>query len=126
MCLGPGREAALSQALSALAQQNRVVIVAEQGAELAGLLRANGLPAVGADGDIDAGCLQSIDGIDAVMSQARPQRLTEYRIALAGRDSKLIPLICEDGVLERLIVERHLCIDTTAAGGNASLIAAGS
>ena len=24
------------------------------------------------------------------------------------------------------IVERHLCIDTTAAGGNASLIAAGS
>ncbi len=126
LCLGPGREAALLQALSALAQQNRVVIVAEQGEQLAALLRENGLPAVGVEGDIDADCLQSIEGIDAVMSQAQPQRLTEYRIALAGRDSKLIPLICEDGVLERLIVERHLCIDTTAAGGNASLIAAGS
>jgi RHH-type proline utilization regulon transcriptional repressor/proline dehydrogenase/delta 1-pyrroline-5-carboxylate dehydrogenase len=126
LCLGPDREAALSQALTALAQQNRVVIVAEQGEKLAALLRDNGLPAVGTVGDIDADCLQSIEGIDAVMSQAQPQRLTEYRIALAGRDSKLIPLICEDGVLERLIVERHLCIDTTAAGGNASLIAAGS
>jgi RHH-type proline utilization regulon transcriptional repressor/proline dehydrogenase/delta 1-pyrroline-5-carboxylate dehydrogenase len=25
---------------------------------------------------------------------------------------------------ERYVVERHLCIDTTAAGGNASLLAA--
>lgn len=30
-----------------------------------------------------------------------------YRGALAERQVKLIPLVCEDGVFERLIVERH-------------------
>ena len=68
--------------------------------------------------------LTQVDGIDAVMSQAPKSTLSAYRMALAEREGKLIPLICEDDVFGRLIVERHLCIDTTAAGGNASLIAA--
>jgi RHH-type proline utilization regulon transcriptional repressor/proline dehydrogenase/delta 1-pyrroline-5-carboxylate dehydrogenase len=126
LCLGPGRASALSQALTALAQQNRVVIVAEKGDQLAALLRDNGQAATGADAGIDANSLSGLEGIDAVMSQAEQEQLRAYRIALAERDTKLVPLVCEDGVLERLIVERHLCIDTTAAGGNASLIAAGS
>ena len=126
LCLGPGRREALSQALSALAQQNLVVLIAEQGDRLASLLSDNGLAANGADGYLEADTLRDLGGIDAVMSQAQPQQLQAYRIALAERQAKLIPLVCEDGVLERLIVERHLCIDTTAAGGNASLIAAGS
>jgi RHH-type proline utilization regulon transcriptional repressor/proline dehydrogenase/delta 1-pyrroline-5-carboxylate dehydrogenase len=37
----------------------------------------------------------------------------------------LLPLICESADPQRYTMERHLCIDTTAAGGNASLIAAG-
>jgi RHH-type proline utilization regulon transcriptional repressor/proline dehydrogenase/delta 1-pyrroline-5-carboxylate dehydrogenase len=49
----------------------------------------------------------------------------DYRRALAGREGMLIPLITGTNTAERLIIERHLCIDTTAAGGNASLIAAG-
>jgi RHH-type proline utilization regulon transcriptional repressor/proline dehydrogenase/delta 1-pyrroline-5-carboxylate dehydrogenase len=36
----------------------------------------------------------------------------------------LIPLICESDPNPRLILERHICIDTTAAGGNARLLAA--
>ena len=60
------------------------------------------------------------------MSRAEIEQLRAYRIALADRDGKLIPLICGVDELDRLIIERHLCIDTTAAGGNASLIAAGS
>ncbi|WP_286240908.1 hypothetical protein [Neptuniibacter halophilus] len=36
----------------------------------------------------------------------------------------LLPLITEVDQPERFVLERHLCIDTTAAGGNASLIAA--
>ncbi len=126
LCLGPGRDQALSQALSALAQKNLVLLVAEQGDQLAALLSENGFPVSGTDGHLDADTLREIDGIDAVMSQAQASQLQAYRVALAERQAKLIPLICEDGVLDRLIVERHLCIDTTAAGGNASLIAAGS
>jgi RHH-type proline utilization regulon transcriptional repressor/proline dehydrogenase/delta 1-pyrroline-5-carboxylate dehydrogenase len=123
LCLGPGRETALAQALSALAQENRVLVIADDGAEIAELLSGEGLPVVGADGCIEPALLGELEGIDAVMSQAQADLLREYRIALAERDGKLIPLICETGAVSRLVVERHLCIDTTAAGGNASLIA---
>jgi len=126
LCLGPGRGDALLQAISALAQQNRVVIVAEKGDEIGRLLSRHGLPARGVEGILEAGSLRDLEGIDAVMSLASQQSLRAYRAALADRDGKLIPLICETGAPERLVVERHLCIDTTAAGGNASLIAAGS
>jgi len=126
LCLGPGRDNALVQAITALAQQNTVVIVASQAEQLGELLQSAGLPATGIDGYVEADTLHKIDVIDAVMSQARDEQLNAYRIALADREGKLIPLICEIDALDRLIVERHLCIDTTAAGGNASLIAAGS
>jgi RHH-type proline utilization regulon transcriptional repressor/proline dehydrogenase/delta 1-pyrroline-5-carboxylate dehydrogenase len=126
LCLGPGRENALVQAISALAQQNSVVIVASQADQLGELLQRAGLPATGIDGHVEADTLRKIDLIDAVVTQARDEQLKAYRIALADREGKLIPLICELDALDRLIVERHLCIDTTAAGGNASLIAAGS
>ena len=43
--------------------------------------------------------------------------------ALAARDGPLLPLITETLSPERYILERHLCVDTTAAGGNASLVA---
>ena len=123
LCLGPGRDRALSQALSALAQQNRVVLIDDDGAELAAMLADEGLPVVGADGRIAADSLRDLEGLDAVMSQAPAETLREYRIALADRQGRLLPLICESGAVARLVVERHLCIDTTAAGGNASLIA---
>jgi RHH-type proline utilization regulon transcriptional repressor/proline dehydrogenase/delta 1-pyrroline-5-carboxylate dehydrogenase len=126
LCLGPGRDTALAQALSALAQQNTVVIVAEQGADLGHQLQQANLPATGIDGGIEADTLREVQAIDAVMSQAQNELLIAFRIALSEREGKLIPLICEIDSADRLIVERHLCIDTTAAGGNASLIAAGS
>jgi len=126
LCLGPGRDNALVQAISALAQQNCVVIVASQADQLSELLQRAGLPAAGIDGYIEGDTLLEIKAIDAVMSQAQEEQLKAYRVALADRAGKLIPLICEIDALDRLIVERHLCIDTTAAGGNASLIAAGS
>ena len=126
LCLGPGRDNAFIQAVSALAQQNSVIIVASQADELCELLQQAGLPVTGSDGHVEADSLREITAIDAVMSQAHHEQLTAYRIGLSEREGKLIPLICEIDAFDRLIVERHLCIDTTAAGGNASLIAAGS
>jgi RHH-type proline utilization regulon transcriptional repressor/proline dehydrogenase/delta 1-pyrroline-5-carboxylate dehydrogenase len=120
------RADALLQAISALAQQNSVVIVAEQAAQIGELLRQAGMSAAAIDGSVEPDSLRIITGVDAIMSQADIEQLRAYRIALAERDGKLIPLISELDELDRLIVERHLCIDTTAAGGNASLIAAGS
>jgi RHH-type proline utilization regulon transcriptional repressor/proline dehydrogenase/delta 1-pyrroline-5-carboxylate dehydrogenase len=59
------------------------------------------------------------------MAQTDSSTMQAWRQALAGREGVLVPLITETNAAERLIVERHLCIDTTAAGGNASLIAGG-
>ena len=36
----------------------------------------------------------------------------------------LVQLVTERVAPERYVLERHLCVDTTAAGGNATLIAA--
>ena len=52
------------------------------------------------------------------------ETLRALRIALAARDGEIVPLITEAIAPHRYLVERHLCIDTTAAGGNASLLAA--
>jgi RHH-type transcriptional regulator, proline utilization regulon repressor / proline dehydrogenase / delta 1-pyrroline-5-carboxylate dehydrogenase len=51
------------------------------------------------------------------------------RTALAARDGALVPVVetTDDGVvpLWRLVAERALCVNTTAAGGNASLMTLG-
>jgi RHH-type proline utilization regulon transcriptional repressor/proline dehydrogenase/delta 1-pyrroline-5-carboxylate dehydrogenase len=51
------------------------------------------------------------------------------RMQLAERDGALVPLVetAEDGVIPlwRLVAERALCVNTTAAGGNASLMTLG-
>jgi RHH-type proline utilization regulon transcriptional repressor/proline dehydrogenase/delta 1-pyrroline-5-carboxylate dehydrogenase len=46
------------------------------------------------------------------------------RQALAGRDGRIVLLETEVIRAERYYAERHICIDTTAAGGNTSLLAA--
>jgi RHH-type proline utilization regulon transcriptional repressor/proline dehydrogenase/delta 1-pyrroline-5-carboxylate dehydrogenase len=42
---------------------------------------------------------------------------------LAQRDGVILPLITEADFADRCHLERHVCIDTTAAGGNAALLA---
>jgi len=125
LCLGPGRDLAFKQAVAALSVGNAVVVIDEDiEADLAEVDQSN--LAVGAlVGSISANDLASLQGVDAVLSQADEITLRGYRKALAQRDGMLIPLINELN-LQRLVNERHLCVDTTAAGGNASLIAAGS
>ena len=44
--------------------------------------------------------------------------------ALAARDGALVGLACGADLAARCRIERHICIDTTAAGGNAALLAA--
>jgi len=126
LCLGPTPEAALTQAISALALGNSVVLIAPGIADALKVFNNKRLPVVGVEGNLTQQALRLANGYDAVLSQADTQTLQAYRLALAERDGTLLPLITETSTPERLVIERHLCIDTTAAGGNASLIAAGS
>ncbi|WP_165855753.1 bifunctional proline dehydrogenase/L-glutamate gamma-semialdehyde dehydrogenase PutA [Marinobacter sp. JSM 1782161] len=124
VCLGPDRESALKQAASALSQGNRVVVVAPGVEKTVSQAAKAGLPIVGVDGVLDPVALTQAHGFEAVTSVAERSLLREYRDALAKRDGALIQLITEPTLTQRFVVERHLCVDTTAAGGNASLIAA--
>ncbi len=47
---------------------------------------------------------------------------TDLNRALAGRDGAIIPLITGQPDVGHVLWERHLCVDTTAAGGNAALL----
>jgi len=125
LCLGPTREGVLDQAVAALALANRVVIIADGIKDALVEFKKAGLPVVGVEGFLSPPALTQVTGFDAVMTLADSFTKQAFRQALAEREGVLIPLITESNASERLIMERHLCIDTTAAGGNASLIAAG-
>ena len=123
LCLGPDAESAIEQAGTALSQGNKVVVIAP-GVEklLADAIKA-GLPVAAVDGLLEPDALIQLNGYEAVTSVAEKPLLKQYRQALAKRDGALLPIITEHKLDQRYVIERHLCIDTTAAGGNASLIA---
>lgn len=66
--------------------------------------------------------LGQLTGFDAVVSWALEGELREIRKILATRNGALAPLINDGDFGDRCHLERHICIDTTAAGGNASLL----
>ena len=124
LCLGTGAESALAQAIQALAGGNAVLVVAE-GAEraVAPLARA-GFQIVGLDGQVDVEALVDLVPLDAVAACGPTDWLRALRCALARRTGPIIGLETAPVAPLRFVLERHLCIDTTAAGGNASLLAA--
>ncbi len=61
-------------------------------------------------------------GISGVLWWGDEETARAIDLALAGRDGPIVPLIPGKPDLTRVRAERHLCIDTTAAGGNAALL----
>ncbi|UJW85636.1 L-glutamate gamma-semialdehyde dehydrogenase [Devosia sp. SL43] len=80
-----------------------------------------GNTAILAELDLDA--LAHARTFDAVAYFAEDADLRTIRIALSSRSGAIIPLLTSVDEANRLVVERHVCIDTTAAGGNATLMA---
>jgi RHH-type proline utilization regulon transcriptional repressor/proline dehydrogenase/delta 1-pyrroline-5-carboxylate dehydrogenase len=101
LCLGPGPDAAQAQA--AAVQALGGLAVAAPGLAPDALTRLRGLSGALWWGD-DAG--------------ARVRAL-----ALAARDGAILPLLTGAPTQADATLERHLCIDTTASGGNAALLA---
>lgn len=100
LCLGPGKH-----------------VVREQ---IAVVEKLGGI-AVGIDGSISPEQLASLETIAAIIWWGDDAR--DYLIALANRSGPIISLITENPDLSHVAHERHICIDTTAAGGNAKLLA---
>ena len=99
LCMGPGDEAAVAQAR---AVQN-----------LGGC-------AVTADGSIAPEVLTELTGIHGVVWWGEDGN--DLSQALAKRQGPIIPLITAMPDVVHIMNERHLCVDTTAAGGNAALL----
>ncbi len=100
LCLGPGAEAARAQC---------------------DLVEALGGLAVDVEGDIPAQALIDLEGYSGVLfwgDDARP-----LARALASRPGPILPLITGHPDLGHVAHERHVCVDTTASGGNAALLA---
>ncbi|MAS24278.1 MAG: bifunctional proline dehydrogenase/L-glutamate gamma-semialdehyde dehydrogenase [Oceanospirillaceae bacterium] len=124
LCLGPDAMTAMKQAAMALANGNQAVMVATGADDVLKALNSSALPLVALNGVVESEALTACRNFAAVISCADAQCLSDYRKALSSRQGILVPLISEMLQHERYQIERHLCIDTTAAGGNASLIAA--
>jgi len=103
LCLGPGRDAAEAQKRLAERAGCAALAVAEQ---------------------VPCDWLETLEPLDAVLIWADGEQARGYATALAAREGALIPLVTAADPVPFLTLERHLCIDTTAAGGNAALLAA--
>ena len=122
LCLGPGAAATETQIATALDAGNAVVAVADRATTAFEALVPDSRVVL-LDGRIDPDSLVTVDAIAAVACSADRDVLGAIRKALARRPGPILPLITEPGAAERYVLERHVCVDTTAAGGNATLLA---
>jgi RHH-type transcriptional regulator, proline utilization regulon repressor / proline dehydrogenase / delta 1-pyrroline-5-carboxylate dehydrogenase len=102
LCLGPGEAACGAQ----------VAAVEELGGR-----------AIAVSGALPSDALAGLDPYGAVLWWGDDDTARAYARALAGRAGPIIPLVTGLPDSGHVLHERHLCVDTTAAGGNASLLA---
>lgn len=101
LCLGPGPVAALQQAEA---------------------IRKLGGRAVEAPG-LAPDALTRLQGFSGALWWGDTPSARSYAQALAARKGPILPLIGDQPDAAHAMLERHLCIDTTASGGNAQLLA---
>ncbi|NIY78428.1 bifunctional proline dehydrogenase/L-glutamate gamma-semialdehyde dehydrogenase PutA [Celeribacter sp. HF31] len=101
LCLGPGRVTAEAQAKAIT--------------DLGGL-------AVVAEGLAPSHALKTIDGFGGVIWWGDAEKARAYSQALSQRLGAILPLVTTAPDAAHVLHERHLCVDTTAAGGNAALL----
>lgn len=102
LCMGPSRSAAEAQLIA---------------------VEALGGAGVTADGAIDLSALITLTPLAAVIWWGDDVTGRAIEAALAKRTGPIIPLITAMPDAAYVLHERHVCIDTTAAGGNAALLA---
>ena len=102
LCMGPGVDAATAQARAVTA--------------LGGI-------AVLANGTVPASALNNLAPLAGVLWWGDTRAGAGYAAALAARPGPILPLIAGLPDAAHVLHERHVCIDTTAAGGNAALLA---
>ncbi len=122
LCLGPDPDSLLTQAVQALRTGNVVLAVAINTRDIITPLINAQLPISALDGEVTPEFLKTIP-IHGVAYFGKRELLARYRQALSQRQGPIVPLISELHLPAAYTHERAVCIDTTAAGGNATLLA---
>ena len=117
LCLGPTWEAAMAQYNFCRQHQAPALIVHPD------YTRMRSPDLAGIDGCLAPEQLGDIEGFSGVLLFGNDASLRRYRQALAQRQGPILSLLSHLETAHRLTVERHICRDTTAAGGNATLLA---
>ena len=101
LCLGPGPAAVKAQADA---------------------VQALGGTAIRAEGAMDLHKLENLQGFSGVLWWGDEATARQIERHLSHRHGPILPLIPGLPDRARAIIERHVCVDTTAAGGNAALL----
>ena len=102
LCMGPG-EAAMRAQMA--------------------MVKALGGVSVGVEGALAPAQLTDLAGVSGAIWWGDADQGRAYGQALAARVGPILPLIAGAPDAAHVLLERHLCVDTTAAGGNAALLA---
>jgi RHH-type proline utilization regulon transcriptional repressor/proline dehydrogenase/delta 1-pyrroline-5-carboxylate dehydrogenase len=123
LCLGPDADTLLAQTIQALAAGNAVLAVAPGAPAVLSALTGKGLPLAAIDGRPDPVEARALR-VDVVAFSGTPEAARIVRKIIADRTGPIVPLVSEVLNPAAYAHERAVCVDTTAAGGNASLLAA--
>ena len=123
LCLGPDADTLLAQVIQGLAAGNHVVAMAPDADRLLKSLTKTALPlSVMSDGLHSPDELAECD-LDMIAIHTSGPVIADIRRALAKKNGAILPLQTSVIAPHDYTNERTTCIDTTAAGGNASLLA---
>jgi len=101
LCLGPTRQAAEQQA-KAVRELGGVAVLTY---------------------GLDPQALETLRGFSGAIWWGDADKARTYDCALARRSGPILPLITTVPDKAHVTIERHTCVDTTASGGNAALLA---
>ena len=124
LLVGSG-EGLVDIAKSALLWGNKVVAVTANISSQLAQLQMLGCPITILEGELDPAALTSVE-LDGFGLAARGQFGRAVRRALADREGPIVTVVTSPYDVAGFVHERAICIDTTAAGGNASLLAQSS
>ncbi|MFT6657546.1 bifunctional proline dehydrogenase/L-glutamate gamma-semialdehyde dehydrogenase PutA [Maritalea sp.] len=124
LLLGAG-EGLVELAKMALACGNSVVVVTPENSAQLAQVQMVGAPITILEGELEISALSHLD-IDGFGLAASGDFAQSVRIELAKRNGPIVPVISNGFDVAGFVHERAICVDTTAAGGNASLLAQSS
>jgi len=76
--------------------------------------------------NLDLDALEHLQGFASVVHWGDADDQREARQALARREGPILPLATGKNIAWALTAEQHICIDTTASGGNTELLSGGA